>query len=236
MHLLAPEILEVAKDLPIALTAPAFGIGLLLCVTGWAWHRFWIVLVTTVAGGVTGLNIGPSYGMKPLVAGLLLAIAGGQLALALVRVVVFAAVGAAAALLVRAYAPANWDIPLGCFLAGGLIGLLLFRLWTMVLTAFTGTLLMGYAVLCVLDRLQKVNAMDWATQRSLWFDGGCAAVTLLGVAVQVLLERRKIRKQRWREEQERTIKEETTFELDPKPEPAPRRRWFGWGGDVRQAG
>ena len=155
MHLLAPDILDVAKDLPVAVMASALGVGLLLVVTGWAWHRFWIVLVTTVVAGVTGLNIGPSYGMKPLVAGLLLAIAGGQLALALVRVVVFAAVGIAAAMIVHSFAPANWDIPLGCFLAGGLLGLLLFRLWTMVLTSFAGSVLMGYAILCLLDRMQR---------------------------------------------------------------------------------
>ena len=107
MHLLARDILEVAKDLPVAVTATALAVALLLWLTGWAWHRFWIVLITTVAAGIGGLNIGPTYGLKPLVAGLLLAIAGGQLALALVRVVVFAAAGASTAAVVHAFAPAN---------------------------------------------------------------------------------------------------------------------------------
>src|SRR5438067_1806547 len=154
MHLLAPDILDVAKDLPVVVTGSVFAVAVLLWLTGWAWHRFWIVLLTTVAAGIGGLNIGPTYGMKPLVAGLLLAIAGGQLALALVRVVIFAAAGASTAAAVHAFAPANWDIPLGWFLAGGLVGLLLFRLWTMLLTSAAGAVLMGYALLCVLDRLQ----------------------------------------------------------------------------------
>src|SRR5205823_4592530 len=112
------------------------------------------------AAGIGGLNIGPTYGMKPLVAGLLLAIAGGQLALALARVVVFAAAGLTTAAAVHAGAPANWDIPLGWFLAGGLVGLLLFRLWTMLLTSFLGALLMGYSLLCLLDHLHKLSALD----------------------------------------------------------------------------
>ncbi len=236
MHLLANDILEVAKELPIAVTGCTLAIGMLLCVTGWAWHRFWIVLATTVAAGIAGLNIGPTYGMKPLVAGLLLAIAGGQLALALVRVIVFAAVGAAVAILIRTFAPANWDIPLGWFLAGGLLGLLLFRMWTMVLTSFTGSVLMGYALLCILDRLQRLSALEWAGNKAVWFDGGCAGVALAGVLVQALLERRRLRKQRWQEEQERTIKEEQEILQGPDSAASQRRGWFGLGKGYRQAG
>ena len=35
MHLLARDILEVAKDLPVALTAATLAIGFLLWLTGW---------------------------------------------------------------------------------------------------------------------------------------------------------------------------------------------------------
>jgi hypothetical protein len=236
MHLLAPDILETARELPLAISATVVGLGFLLWLTGWWWHRFWIVLATTVAGGITGLNIGPTYGLKPLVAGLLLAIAGGQLALALVRVVIFAAVGLITSMLVHTQAPGNWDVPLGSFLAGGLVGLLLFRWWTMVLTSFTGAMLMGYALLCVLDRLQKLNALQWAERNMLGFDGGCLGVAALGVLVQFLLERRRIRKQRWQEEQQRLIKEvEREQEIMQQVEPR-RRGWLGWGKDYRQAG
>jgi hypothetical protein len=169
-----------------------------------------------------------------LVAGLLLAIAGGQLALALVRVVVFAAAGLTAAILVHQFAPAHWDEPLGWFLAGGLVGLLLFRLWTMILTSFTGSLLMVYGLLCVLDRSHQLDALAWAEERSVMLNGACLALTVVGVLAQFLLERRRLRKQRWKQEELRYIKER---EREPERGYYPkRRRWLGWGGGYRQAG
>jgi len=65
-------------------------------------------------------------GVQPLLAGLLLAVAAGLLALALVRVIAFAAGGIAAVYGVRLLPPAPWQEPLICFLGGGLLGLLLF--------------------------------------------------------------------------------------------------------------
>src|SRR5205085_3044818 len=95
--------------------------------------------------GIFGLLSPPAGRLPPLVLGLLLAVAAGVLALALVRVVAFAAGGAAAWLAVHTFAPPAWDEPLVCFIVGGLAGLLLFRVWTMVLTSFAGTLLMSYS-------------------------------------------------------------------------------------------
>src|SRR5262249_35799008 len=135
MHLLSPDILTEARSLSYGLLSAGLAAGLMLWLLGWWGHRFWIVLIATVGGGVFGLNAGPNYGLQPAVAGLLLAVSAGVLALTLVRLFAWAAGGFAAWMLVHALAPL-WDQPYLCFLAGGLIGLLLFRFWTMALTSF----------------------------------------------------------------------------------------------------
>src|SRR5262249_57053734 len=128
--------------------------------------------------GVLALNAAPHYGLQPLVAGLLLAVSAGVLALTLVRLVAYAAGGLAAWMIVHALAPL-WDQPLLCFLVGGLIGLLLFRFWTMALTSMLGTLLLGYSGLCIGDKLGYLDAVGWAAAQGplpSWLLGGRACL------------------------------------------------------------
>src|SRR5262245_24702020 len=226
MQLIASDILEAAHGLSVAISAVGLGIGLLLWITGWWGHRFWIVMLTTVTAGVLGIVhsnvLGTINGMRPLVTGVLVAIAAGVLALALVRVVVFAAGGAAAYLIVHALAPAKWDEPLGWFLVGGLVGLLLFRLWTMVLTSFTGSLLMTYSMLCLLDKLERLDAIALSENKRALLNAVGLGLTALGVVVQMLVERKRQRHERWQEERIRQIAEREQEILYG------RRGWFGW--------
>src|SRR5437762_2445800 len=101
MYLVSPDILREARELPVSLLSLGVLIGVLLWMLGAYSHRFWLVLAMTVGAGIHGLLYGPAYGMQPLVAGLLLAVATGALALSLVRVLVFAAGGVAALALAR---------------------------------------------------------------------------------------------------------------------------------------
>ena len=64
-------------------------LGFFLWLLGWYGHRFWIVLFTTVIAGVVGLASARVAGVQPFVAGLLLAIAAGTLALSLSRLLGF---------------------------------------------------------------------------------------------------------------------------------------------------
>lgn len=230
MQLLAPDILEEARKLSVGVTGTAFAIGLLLWITGWWGHRFWIVLTSTVTAGIVGLSIGPLHGMKPLIAGLLLAIAAGVLALALVRVIVFGVGGAAAIFACQSLLPAAWHEPLACFLVGGLVSLLLFRLWTMVLTSGLGTLVMGYSVLCILDRMGKVDAVNWCEHNAPLANGALLGTTLAGVVVQYLIERRRAYIRRLHEDGYRY----SITELDG--DRAYRRSWFDRRRDYRRAG
>jgi hypothetical protein len=231
MQLIAPDILAEARGLSVGVTAAGLAVGLLLWLLGWWGHRFWVVLAATVGAGVFGLYSGPDFGMQRLVAGLLLAVAAGVLALALVRLVAFAAGGVVTWLVVRAVAPGWNDLQgqLICLLAGGLVSLLLFRVWVMALTSLAGTLLMGYAGLSLAETLGRFDSASWAEQNALILNIGCGTATLLGLVVQFLLDRRRRYRERY---------EEMLWEDDPRFRRS--RRWAAWPwGDVearRRAG
>lgn len=221
MQVVAPDLIEQARGLSAGVCGVGVAVGLLLWLTGWAGHRFWIVLATTLSAGLFGL-LSPGAGkMPPVVIGLLLAVAAGVLALALVRVIAFGAGGAAAWLAVRALAPPDWHEPLVCFLAGGLVGLVLFRVWMMALSSFAGALIMAYSGLCLADSLGKLNAVDVAGQQGTLLTVLCGVLTVVGLLVQFVLDRRRIRNERWREHRSRYLSED---EMDQYY----RRRW--WGG------
>jgi hypothetical protein len=202
MQFIAPDILAEGRGLSAPLCAAGVAVGLLLWLTGWWGHRFWIVLVTTVVAGLFGLVKGPTFQVQPLVAGLLLAVAAGVLALALVRVVAFAAGGVAAWLLVRTVGPASWHEPLVCFLVGGLVALVLFRIWMMVLASLAGSLVMLYSGLWLGDRLGKWDTVALTTPHADLFNWGCAGLALVGFLIQFFLERRRARRAREYEEEE----------------------------------
>jgi hypothetical protein len=223
MHLLAPDILAEGHGLSPAVCAVGLALGLLLWVFGWRAHRFWIVLIATLTAGISGLYSGPQHGLPPLVASLLLAVAFGLLALALARVVAFAAGGAAAWTLAHLLIP-QWDEPLLWILAGGLLGLWLFRLWTMVVTSAAGTLVMGYSLLWLLELVTNFDAAVWAERRSTFLDWSCAGVAAGGVLVQFLLDRRRALRKKAKEDDEKQAREEAEARARSKK----KGGWLPW--------
>src|SRR6476661_7226479 len=99
-------------------------VGLVVWLLGGWSHRFWLVLLITLGAGVYGLSIGEAFGVQPLVAGLLLAVAAGTLALSLVRVAAFLAGGVAACVLAEQLMP-RWQEPFIFFFVGAFLGLFL---------------------------------------------------------------------------------------------------------------
>lgn len=188
MLLLAPDILTDARGLSAGITGTGIAIGVALWVTGWWAHRFWVVLGTTMAAGVFGLMSASGNKLQPLMVAILLAVAAGVLALSLVRLVAFAAGGVAAWAAAHLSAKGLGD-PVICFLAGGLVGLFLFRFWIMVASSFLGSLLMAYSGLCLADRLGKLNAVDWADHKQQMLTSVVVGATVLGVVVQWGVER-----------------------------------------------
>jgi hypothetical protein len=200
----------------------------LIWLYGWRAHRFWIVLIATVAAGISGLYSGPRNGIPPLVASLLLAVAFGVLALALARVAAFAAGGVALWMLAHALLP-QWDEPLLWVLAGGLLGLWMFRLWTMVVTSAAGTLLMAYSLLWLVDGLGKINASEWAEPRRALLDWSCLGVAAAGVITQALMDRSRNRRAKEKEDEAKAAKEEVEAKIKAK-----KRTWFGFGAAAKR--
>ena len=194
MQLLAPDILEVARELPPYISGAGLAIGFLLWSMGGRTQRFWLAMSVTLSAGLLGLALGKQYGMQPLVAGLLLAVSAGVLALSLVRILLFAAGGLAALALLNAVAP-TWDEPIAVFLVGGLVGVLLYRFWIIVFSSLVGALLMTHSALALSDRLHMVHdSVAWTRKNAPLLNWACAALVVLGILVQFLLDRRRQRK------------------------------------------
>jgi hypothetical protein len=229
MQLVSPEIVAQARGLSVAVQGGALAVGLFLWLFGARGHRFWIALVITLGAGLIGLFHGPAYGMQPLVAGLLLAVAAGALALSLVRVLLFVAGGFAGLAIVHGVAPA-WDEPVVSFLVGGLGGILLYRFWIMTLTSLFGTLLIAYSGLSLLDLFKALDAESWSRHNGALLNWGCGAAAVTGILVQFLLERGRKRRakarlaQQWEEENAEVY----LHDADRLRQPT-RSAWRPWG-------
>jgi hypothetical protein len=190
MQFLDPDILGDVCGLSPALLITGLVMGAVLWLFGWRTHRFWVVLLMTVLAGIYGLYEAPMFRDHPLLASLLLALTAGVLALSLVRLLAFAAGGLAGLLAIQALSPA-WSQHFLVFLAAGLVGLFLFRLWMMALTSITGTILMACASLALLNRSGKIDAVAWTEQGTVMINWLVGLGSLLGLIVQYVLERRR---------------------------------------------
>jgi hypothetical protein len=192
MQLITPDILSDACGLSLGLLIAGIVLGLALWLFGWSYHRFWIVLITTVLAGIYGLYDAAAFRTQPLVAAVLLAFIGGLLSLALVRLLAFFAGGMVGLLLAQALSPAL-DQPM-CFLLCGLVSLFIFRISTMILTSLAGSILITYCVLSMLDHYAVMDAAAWSGRRPgvlNWISGVFASV---GLGLQYFLYRRRLKR------------------------------------------
>jgi hypothetical protein len=198
MQVIVPDILIEAQDLSLGVAGVAFAVGFLLWAFGWRGHRFWIVLAATVGTGLWALRANPVNSARPLVVALLAAVAAGALSLSLARVVAFLAGGLTVWFFTRSLMP-NWNEPFISFVIGGLVGILLFRLWMIVLTSAAGALLMVYSGLVLSHQLGNVDIMALAENRAMMLNVACGITALVGVLLQLALDRRRERARRSKE-------------------------------------
>jgi hypothetical protein len=199
MSIIAIDILTDLCGLSLGLLIALVPVGLMLWLWGWWSHRFWIVLTTTVMAGVVGLLEASTWRAQPIVVAVLLAIAAGVLALALVRVITFAAGGLAGVYLIQ-FAFPTLQQPALCFLVSGLVCLLLFRWFFMILTSLLGVAFIGYGALAILHYYELLDAITWSEGNGTLLTAVCAATSLFGFAFQFLCERRRQRRRKEREE------------------------------------
>jgi hypothetical protein len=186
MQLIAPDILAEARGLTGAMAGTVAVLGFALWLFGWRWHRFWIVAGITLAAGLIGLNAGRTTGGTQVMAiGILLAVAAGLLALELAKVLAFVAGGCGAWLAVQWVLPQAQEL-WAVFLCGGLFGLLLYRLWTMLLTSLIGTLLAAHAGLLLLEQLFQFESVAWTSRNVPALNGVGVGVVVLGILLQAV--------------------------------------------------
>lgn len=184
MQLIAPDILTEARGLTGAMSGTVCVLGAALWLFGWRWHRFWVVAGITLAAGLIGLNAGRGgNGGQVMAIGILLAVAAGMMALELAKVIAFLAGGMGAWLAVQWVLPQAQEL-WAVFLCGGLFGILLYRLWTMLLTSLIGTLLAGHAGLLLLEPVLKIDAPAWAAAHVAALNGVVVGLVILGILVQ----------------------------------------------------
>lgn len=218
MQVLAPDILELTRQLSPAVSGAAVLIGLGLWLYGGHSHRFWLALMLTVAAGIAGLSLARDFAVQPLVAGLLLALAAGSLALALARISVFLAGGFAGMMLTRMAAPeANEFV---AFLLGGLVGVAFYQLWITAMSSAFGTVLMSYGAVSLLDKLGRLDSVGWAKGNTPLINWGLIGITVLGILVQLLFDRYRIKKAEAKKKKDKE-KEEAKMAAKPPPPPAP---------------
>lgn len=219
MQLLAPDILEITRELSVFACIVFFALGTGLWLYGGRTHRFWLALVTTVAAGLIGLQVARDFGVQPIVAAVLLALAAGSLALSLARVAVFVAGGVATLALSQAIA-SGWNEFL-LFIGGGLAGVLLFQLWVSVLSSAVGTALMAYSLLSLLDRLFRFDCSTFAAQHAPLLNWALIAWAVIGVALQFALERRRQKLEEGEKKSEEKPKKKEDRPTLPVPLPTP---------------
>lgn len=183
MQLLAPDILTEGRGLTGAMLGTVCVLGFALWVFGWRWHRFWVVAGITLGAGLIGLNAGRTGGTQVLAVGILLAVGAGMMALELAKVFAFVAGGIGAWLAVQWVLPQAQEL-WAVFLSGGLFGLLLYRLWTMLLTSLMGVLLAGHSGVLLLERTLKFDAVAWAEANLVALNGATVTLVVLGILVQ----------------------------------------------------
>jgi hypothetical protein len=74
--------------------------------------------------------------------------------------------------------------PLLAFLAGGLLAVLLFRLWMLAVTSFIGSMVMTNTVLALLGRWTHLNSAEVVTKNVGLLNGVVIVTALVGLTVQ----------------------------------------------------
>lgn len=185
MTLISPDVIAELKNLSVGAAGFLLLVGFLLWGFGWRWHRFWVVFGFTAAAGLVGMASGKAAGGHILVMGLLLAFAGGVLAIELAKILSFVAGGIGFWFAVQSVFPQGQEL-WAVFLSGGLFGVLLYRLWTMILLSFLGVLVSWHVAFAMAQAAGSYDAVRWVAGNTIAVNGAVIVATLLGVLMQVV--------------------------------------------------
>ncbi len=232
MQLIVPDVLSAARGLSPGATGFLMLVGVLLWAVGWRWHRFWVVFGITLGAGLVGLQAGQAAGGQVMVVGVLLAVAAGMLALELARVLSFVTGGCAAWAAAQAVFPQAQEL-WAVFLSGGLLGVVLYQLWTMLTTSLFGVLTTWHAGLVLAEQFATFDAARWAGQHAAALNGGVLTTVLLGVLVQAWTA--KAKESAEAEESDEKVEKKSKKDEEPEEEKASSGWWRRMVGGKKAA-
>jgi hypothetical protein len=108
-----------------------------------------------------------------------------MMALELAKVFAFVAGGCGAWLAVQWVFPQAQEL-WAVFISGGLFGLLLYRLWTMLLTSLAGVLVASHAALLLLEEPLGFDSVKWVAGNQAALNGVAVALIVLGILLQAV--------------------------------------------------
>lgn len=183
MTLICPDVLAEARGLSPGACGFFLFVGFLLWAFGWRWHRFWMVFAITLTAGMMGISAGRTAGSQVMVVGLLLAVSAGMLALELAKILAFITGGVVAWVLAEAAFPQAQEL-WAIFLCGGLLGVALYRVWTMIATSVVGLLVCWHALFVMAEAFAGIDAPKIAADYRIALNSGVLVASLVGVLVQ----------------------------------------------------
>lgn len=194
MEILSPDVVVDFLDLPMPALLAMMGTGLLLAITGWKWHRFWLTLCVSLFAGMIGMRQATAWGIsQPVVSGVLLAAAAGCLALSLSRVALFLAYGLTCWYAMKRMAPV-YAIPAICICAGGLFSVIFYRFCVVLLTSTLGSITLSYGVIAYVEQQKWYAALNWLKEQLVVAHAALAGVTLVALFIQLALWRKSRKK------------------------------------------
>ncbi len=185
MSLISPDVIAELNGLSIGAGGFLVLIGFLLWGFGWRWHRFWVVFGFTATAGIMGMASGQAAGGHILVMGLLLAFAGGILAIELAKIFAFLVGGIVFWFSVQTIFPQGQEL-WAVFLSGGLFGVLLYRLWTMILFSLLGIVISWHAAFALAMSTGTYDSVKWVSDNTIAVNGAVILTSVLGVLMQVV--------------------------------------------------
>ncbi len=196
MQVLTPDVFADVLELPAAALLIMVALGVLLSLTGWLWHRFWLTICVSLIAGLIGIRQAPAWGIaQPIVAGILMAAAAGCLALSLARVGLFLAYGLGAWYAMKRLSP-ELAIPAVCICIGGLFSVLFYRFCVVLLTTILGSLLLGFGGLALAQQNQWFPVKTWLLEQSLLVHAIWGGGVLLTLMLQLYFWRAAKRRQK----------------------------------------
>lgn len=185
MQLIQPDIIASARGLSTGAAGFFLLVGICLWALGWRWHRFWVVFSITLVAGLLGLTAGRNTNGQVLLLGILLAVTAGLLALELARILAFITGGSAAWMATQLVLPQAQEL-WAAFLSGGLLGIVLYQLWTMLLTSFVGVVVSTHAGILLAEHFAKLDGIKLLQEKSAALNGIVLALTVIGLLLQVV--------------------------------------------------